>query len=52
MVAPSVALSADHTGGPNNYVEKHGEELADSRPWTIPTLPSVIILSAVCIAQN
>ena len=28
MVAPSVALSADHTGAPN--VEKHGEELADS----------------------
>ena len=30
MVAPSVALSLDHTGAPN--VVKHGKELADSRP--------------------
>ena len=31
---------------------KHGEELAGNEPRTILTLPSVIILSAVCIAQN
>ena len=48
-VAPSVAL-ADDTGGPNQRTTRW--RIGGQWRRTILTLPSEIILSAVCIAQN